>query len=144
MVNKASNPSSGNFGGQWTIDKLNILEEYLDFYTTALKNQPFKLMYLDVFAGNGEISLRDEDAQAFIEGSAKRAINITDKPFDRLIFVEKDSQRYTRLKSLRKENLNRDIQIKNADANFFLRNLRENWDSRYFEDSYEFKEFPVV
>ena len=130
-MNKVSNPSSGNFGGQWTIDKLNILEEYLDFYTTALKNQPFKLMYLDVFAGTGEISLRDEDedAQAFIEGSAKRAINITDKPFDRLIFVEKDSQRYARLKSLRKENPSRDIRTKNTDANSFLKDLQENWKS---------------
>ena len=129
MVNKASNPLSGGFGGQWTINKLNILENYLNAYTTALKDQPFKLMYLDAFAGTGEISLRyeDEDAQAFIEGSARRAINITDKPFDRLIFVEKELQRFASLQSLCKENPSRDIRTENADANFFLKNLQEDW-----------------
>ena len=29
--------ASGSFGGQWTVDKLYILENYLDAYTTALK-----------------------------------------------------------------------------------------------------------
>ena len=33
-----------NFGGAWTIEKLNILSDYLDFYVTALKNQPFQLL----------------------------------------------------------------------------------------------------
>ncbi len=129
MVNKASNPSSGNFGGQWTIDKLNILEEYLNFYTTALKSQLFKLLYIDAFAGTGEVNPRheDEDARAFIEGSARRATRITDKPFDRLIFVEKDPQRFVCLQSLRKENPSRDIRTKNADANSFLKNLQEDW-----------------
>ena len=31
------------FGGDWTNDKLQILEGYLKAYTTALKNQPFHL-----------------------------------------------------------------------------------------------------
>ena len=130
-MNKASIPSSGEFGGQWTLDKLDILEKYLDAYTTALKNQPFRLMYIDAFAGTGEISLRnqDEDAREFIEGSARRALRITDKPFDRLVFVEKDPQRYARLDSLREENRGRDICTENADANSYLRNLQENWRS---------------
>ena len=45
--------TSGGFGGQWTIEKLDILGRYLDAYTTALKNQPFKLVYIDAFAGHG-------------------------------------------------------------------------------------------
>ena len=56
-------------------------------------------------------------------------LRITDKPFDRLIFVEKDPQRYARLDSLRKENRGRDIRTENADANSYLRNLQENWRS---------------
>ena len=28
------------YGGSWTIEKLEILEKYLDAYTTALKNKP--------------------------------------------------------------------------------------------------------
>ena len=88
-------------------------------------------MYIDAFAGTGEINLlhEDEDAQAFIEGSARRAIKITDKPFDRLIFVEKDPQRYARLQALREENPSRGIQTENAEANCFLRNLQEDWQS---------------
>ena len=35
------------FGGEWTVHKLNILECYLDAYTTALKKQPFDLVYID-------------------------------------------------------------------------------------------------
>ena len=38
-----------DFGGPWTQEKLKILERYLDAYTTALKNQPFKLVYIDAF-----------------------------------------------------------------------------------------------
>ena len=119
----------GSFGGQWTVDKLNILRSYLDAYTTALKNQPFKLMYIDAFAGTGDISLRlaDNDARAFIEGSAKLAIGIGEKPFDRLIFVEKDARRYSGLATLPKENPGRDIRTQNSDANSFLSNLREDW-----------------
>ena len=135
-MHKASEPSSSHFGGQWTIDKLDILEKYLNAYTTALKKKPtefnpFKLVYIDAFAGTGEISLRreDEDARDFIEGSARRALKIADKPFDRLIFVEKDPQRYARLVSLREEHLNRDIWTENADANSYLRNLRADWNS---------------
>ena len=42
-----------SFGGPWTQEKLEILRRYLDAYTTALKNQPFDLWYIDAFAGSG-------------------------------------------------------------------------------------------
>lgn len=41
------------FGGSWTEKKLNILKKYLDSYNTALKNKPFKRVYIDAFAGTG-------------------------------------------------------------------------------------------
>ena len=121
--------SDDQFGGPWTIAKLDTLEKYLNAYTTALKNQPFKLMYIDAFAGTGEINLRQEDseARAFIEGSARRAIKIENKPFDRLIFVENDYERYGKLLQLQRENPLRDIQVKNCDANSFLLNMRGDW-----------------
>ena len=120
---------AANFGGRWTIVKLDILKNYLDFYTTALKNYSFKLMYIDAFAGAGNISLRvtDDEARAFIDGSAKLAIDIKDKPFDRLIFVEEDSNRHAQLFELRISNPGRDIQLHKSDANRFLRDLREDW-----------------
>ena len=48
-------PQTKGYGGQWTFEKLKILENYLDCYTTALKSQPFKLVYIDAFAGSGYI-----------------------------------------------------------------------------------------
>ena len=42
------------FGGPWTEEKLAILKKYLDTYTTVLKNQPFRLIYIDAFAGTGK------------------------------------------------------------------------------------------
>ena len=117
------------FGGSWTFLKLKILENYLDFYTTALKNKPFKLMYIDAFAGTGRINprLEDRDAKEFIEGSAARALRIDDKRFDRLIFVEKDADRYAKLETLREINAERDIRTEKSDANLFLSNLQEDW-----------------
>ena len=129
IVNNTSEPLSANVGGKWTIEKLDILARYLDAYATAPNHQPFKLMYIDAFAGTGEISLRkeDEDARYFIEGSARRALRIADKPFDRLIFVEKDRQRYEQLNTLQRENPSRTIQTENVDANSYLRFMREDW-----------------
>ena len=119
--------SRGSYGGQWTIEKLDILETYLDAYTSALKNQPFKLLYLDAFAGTGYVELdRGEDVE-FIRGSARRAINVKDKPFDELIFVEKDQGRCAELESLKNEPPRRNIRIENSDANDFLRGLQKDW-----------------
>ena len=116
-----------SYGGQWTLEKLDILERYLDTYTTALKKQSFKLLYMDAFAGAGYVELgRGEDAE-FISGSAQRALNVQDKPFDELIFVEKDPGRCAELENLKNEFPGRTIRIENSDANEFLRDLRRNW-----------------
>ena len=126
--NPGSSPNS--FGGQWTIEKLDILKRYLDAYTTALKNQPFRLVYVDAFAGDGEINLRsveDSGVEEFIEGSARLAIDIDDKPFDRLIFVEKDRERFERLSALRREFPQRDIRPVNLDARSFLERPNIDW-----------------
>lgn len=127
--------SDDQFGGPWTIAKLDTLEKYLNAYTTALKykprkDNPFKLMYIDAFAGTGEYKSRQEDpsgAQVVIDGSSRRAINIKNKPFDRLIFIEKDPEKYGKLLRLKRENVLRDIQVKNYDANSFLLNMRRDW-----------------
>ena len=123
--------SSPKFGGDWTCKKLDILERYLNAYTTALKRQSFSLMYIDAFAGTGNIGRRqqeNEEAKMLIEGSASRALKINDKPFDRLIFIEKDRDRCRQLRILCQQNSGRDIRIENADANSFLVNkLQEDW-----------------
>ena len=123
--------SSANtgFGGPWTEEKLAILKKYLDAYTTALKNQPFRLIYIDAFAGTGEVELTsvDEGKKEFIEGSAKIAVNVDKKPFDEYIFVEKDQGRSIQLNSLKEAYKNKNIQIENEDANDFLQNLQKDW-----------------
>ena len=48
------------FGGRWTEEKLEILRKYLQAYNTALKNQPFKRVYIDAFAGTGYRKQRKE------------------------------------------------------------------------------------
>ena len=122
-----SNPA---FGGEWTEIKLNILGKYLDAYTTALKNKSFRLLYIDAFAGAGQIDRNSDDgAQDFIDGSASRAIAIEDKPFDELIFVEKDPKSCAKLKSLSEKYPERNVVIKNLEANEFLCNLDKRWQS---------------
>ena len=118
-----------DFGGPWTQQKLEILERYLDAYTTALKNQPFRLAYIDAFAGGGLIRSQDPEVVGFLRGSTTRAIEISDRPFDELIFVEKDTARAAELERLRDEHPRRNIRIENAEANDFLRNLRKDWRS---------------
>lgn len=117
------------FGGPWTEEKLAILKKYLDAYTTALKNKSFRLIYIDAFAGTGEVELTsvDEGKKEFIEGSAKIAMDVDEKPFDEYIFVEKDQDRCIQLNSLKEANKNKNIQIENEDANNFLQNLQKDW-----------------
>lgn len=41
------------YGNDWTEMKLSVLEDRLNAYITALKNQSFKLIYIDAFARSG-------------------------------------------------------------------------------------------
>ena len=122
---------STQFGGAWTLEKLDILGKYLDAYTRVLKSKPFKLMYIDAFAGTGRIALAggedDNEIQDFASGSVERAVKIDDKPFDKLIFVEKEPARCAKLEQLRAANPGRNISIKNSEANEFLSHLHEDW-----------------
>ncbi len=143
-----------DYGGDWTKKKLDILEEYLNAYTTALKNKPFELAYIDAFAGTGFVKMgnrRDQDAgsliegladqevDSFIRGSAKRALDIERKPFDKLVFIEEDTARCNELKALKERHSNRDIRIVNSEANAFLRdelNWSRNWRGVLFLDPF--------
>lgn len=126
------------FGGNWTRDKLEILEHYLDSYTTALKNQSFRLWYVDAFAGTGYIKLDsgdvtqgkllisengwDSETADVLKGSVRRAIEIDDRPFDNLIFVELNFEYASELSKIKHEYKERNIQIVSQDANDYLQN----------------------
>ena len=45
--------SDDTFGGNWTDEKLTIIEKYLSAYTLALQNLPLRKVYIDAFAGDG-------------------------------------------------------------------------------------------
>ena len=121
---------STEFGGPWTQEKLGILEKYLDAYTTVLKNKPFRIIYIDAFAGSGHIDLQyDEHGQVrrLLNGSAIRAALIVDRPFDELIFVEKDPENCRHLTQLKSDYPDRTIEIINSDANDFLSSFNRDW-----------------
>ena len=116
--------SSTSFGGPWTHDKLGILRRYLDAYTTALKNQPFNLIYVDAFAGEGYwrpgTGYASDDYGDFSGLSPRIVLEIQDKAFDKFVFIEEDPSSIGSLRSLQNEFPERDIEIFNDDANNIL------------------------
>ena len=122
-----------SFGGRWTQDKLEILRRYLDAYTTALKDQPFRLIYVDAFAGEGYYEPKsagfDEDYSEFrelVKGSAAIALDVDDKPFDELIFVESDQDRILSLEKMAAKYPMREIKTIQGDANIEIPIFCEN------------------
>ena len=55
-----------------------------------------------------------------VEGSATIALNVADKSFDRLIFIEKNEDRSSSLSALRDSYSRRNIQVISGDANVAL------------------------
>ena len=119
-----------SFGGPWTQEKLEILRRYLDAYTTSLKSQSFNLIYVDAFAGSGNwrpgMRYASDHYGEFNEmrkGSASIALDIQDKEFDQMIFIEKNQEFIASLNALKRENPSRHIDIINNDANRVIPSL---------------------
>jgi three-Cys-motif partner protein len=114
------------FGNQGTRTKLKTIFDYANFYTTALKDQPFRLHYLDAFAGTGAIPLKEEaplltgimDTSEVLEGSARRILSIN-HPFDRYVFSDIKRTNADELELLRKEfpRLASRIEVMKGNAN---------------------------
>ncbi len=98
------------FGGEHTTQKLRIIENYLGMFSTALKNQPFDRIYIDAFAGSGEVpsntsarppalfqEFYESEKQAVLMGSAQRAMDLR-TPFQRYVFIDKKRSNITELK----------------------------------------------
>lgn len=119
------------FGGNWTKEKLDILERYLDAYTTALKKKPFKLAYIDAFAGSGGYFTTDYNGfREFHKGSVRIALGTKNKEFDSLVFVETNQNSFQSLQQVKEEYRNRRITLVNEDANTYLEGLNNNWTRR--------------
>jgi three-Cys-motif partner protein len=120
-----------HFGGTWTIEKLDILSEYLNFYVTALKNYKFKKIYIDAFAGSGEITLGK--GGEIIEGSTRLALKAKTK-FDRYLFIEKKKEYSDQLRQTIDAEFSdyKDIiSIFNGDCNEVLRKICNDIDWKY-------------
>ncbi|MFY9814301.1 MAG: three-Cys-motif partner protein TcmP [Dehalococcoidales bacterium] len=117
--------------------KLDAIEKYLNFYTTALKRQHFKLCYIDAFAGSGSIKIKSGDE---IRGSAIRALKY---PFDKFIFFEEDRSIIEKLQSnINETGKDKNVEFYNADCNTFLLEIdninwmKDNWRGVIFLDPY--------
>ena len=86
--------------GDWTRDKLKILEQYLPAYLSATQ-KALERIYIDAFAGPGQNLLNKSDI--VIKGSpliALEAHGPKGTMFDRLFFIEKDPKAVIELKQL--------------------------------------------
>jgi three-Cys-motif partner protein len=134
------------FGGTWTTLKLKVLEKYLQSYTVALKNTPFRKIYIDAFAGTGYRNARGGDdketqqnmffpdiaepgTQEFLHGSARIALGIK-PPFDHYIFIESNAEHCTHLQNLKTTfpALASNLEIYQDDANGKIQDLcKKDW-----------------
>jgi three-Cys-motif partner protein len=128
-----------NFGGPWTEEKLSRLKRYLEAYTVILTKNPgarhLRRVYVDAFAGTGirnspseDNDQRpqllfddDDDAQQFMKGSARVALEIK-PPFHQYVFIEQDPSFAHDLENLRTTypELSGEIVVHNGDANRIL------------------------
>jgi hypothetical protein len=91
-------PDAG-FGGDWSLEKLDCLEDYLKAFVKALRDRFRMLMYVDAFAGKGWHRVRhatkpistDGAHHVVAQGSAMRAMRPENR-FDIYRFNDLDSQ----------------------------------------------------
>jgi three-Cys-motif partner protein len=131
------------FGGNWTEQKLEAIDQYLRAYAKVLKNQPFRRIYIDAFAGTGYreqratdagggnmfTELAESDPQRFLDGSARIALRV-EPAFHRYIFVELHERRAGELERLRTEFPERasSIEIDRDDSNDAIKRICSRWD----------------
>ena len=99
------------FGGEWTEEKLVVVSKYINFYCEALKNQNFKKIYIDCFAGSGDITMKDG---RIIDGSAKIALD-NNPSFDEYILIETNKENLNLLEKLKLQYPDKKITIYNND-----------------------------
>lgn len=119
------------FGGDWTEQKLKVLDDYLTAYCQIFEKNPaarhFETVYVDAFAGGGLIQssasqgaelfgeFGEQDTINFLQGSAARALRHS---FDRYIFIDKSDDRVAELDKLKAQSAARDrIVIQKGEAN---------------------------
>lgn len=107
----------GNFGGDWTEEKLDRLAKYLPAYANILKGRRYRYAYIDAFAGPGYRARQlkqsaptqdlwgedlDERGGRFTAGSAVVAMR-SEPPFKSYIFIEHDTSALAQLQEALRE-----------------------------------------
>ena len=142
--------SAQAFGDTHTVQKLSVVQRYLQTYATALKFQPFQLIYVDACAGSGssvpKSAFREEegfrqtefeglvspvaDTDELIVGSAIRALGV-DPPFAKYLFNDAKASNVNALRRAVEESyphLVDRIEFSRLDANEMLRGICARYD----------------
>lgn len=139
------------FGDKHTVQKLETVHRYLKAYVTALKFQPFQLLYVDACAGSGSsipkwavdqadaaqaglegIEKRVADADDLIVGSAIRALSV-DPPFHQYLLNDVKKSNVEALRSAVEKDYAHvadRVKISRFDANEMLVKICEERDWR--------------
>lgn len=129
--------------GNHTQQKLAVIAEYLAFYSTALNNKNFELVYIDAFAGTGFLSgpTKDKDDAGLelisehieevdeMPGSAVLALGVN-PPIRSLFFIENKRNRFEKLEELKLKYPERNIKFLHDDANQAVVDLCNNLEWR--------------
>ena len=140
-MGKQTKQKGSHFGGEWTLQKLHIIDEYLKSYSIVLKNLKVKKIYVDGFAGSGKTELKTKDLYdngflpeivdetpqpVVVEGSALLSLKYD---FDEYYFLELDTNRIDVLKQNIIENYPQKINkvhFINGDSNKTLLDVVSN------------------
>jgi three-Cys-motif partner protein len=129
--------TSKGWGGNWTEQKLNAFEKYVNAYLTIMNKHrdKRKLIYFDAFAGSGSRNAKEtqEENQSFFDecdvtrdelsvykGAAERVVCIDQRGFDYYYFIETDENARNELeKKLNILNHNNKLKLifRSSDAN---------------------------
>ena len=131
---------SSPWGGQWTEEKLEAFEKYVNAYLTIMNSfrekYKWKLIYFDGFAGSGsrneakkeansdllqelfrDFCLDEQELETY-KGAAERVLSIPQKGFDFYYFVDKDKESSLKLHELLAPFENdKTLVYRNSDAN---------------------------
>ena len=126
--------------GPWAQEKLDRLEKYLSAYTKISSKRPWaKTVYVDAFAAAGKARIRvdealldlgeefrrDDEARQLINGSPARALAV-EPPFNHYVFIDRDPDRVAALEKLKADHPNRQVSVRKADCNDYLRDKLVN------------------
>lgn len=125
-LNNTTEFTSG-FGGEWTVKKLSFLKKYVNAFTTALKDKPFELVYLDAFSGDG-IWTPEPELGGPMDGSPMLALKVNGKSFDELYLNDSNPVKIEKLRQRVEEQFpgRRGVRYSSIDADTFLERTCES------------------